>query len=198
MTDDSAAMAADNGSDKRKSRGRKVRLLSLDDLDGRTLAAQFVKDTREEIISDLVADESQLSTLERLAVENVALTAAMIRDAGVKWLQGDEIDPGTCRHADKHVQPLGCRTRLAAQGQGRDAQPDRISQNRPNDSEKPAQAINGNGESLTPANGQNRAQRVPRVGMRAMSATAGATHEGGNLNARGPGRSDAARRGARG
>jgi hypothetical protein len=76
-----------------KSRARKVRLLSLDDLDGRTHAAQFVHDTREAIIRDIAGDEAQLSTLERVAVDNAALTAAMIRDAGVKWLQGAEVDP---------------------------------------------------------------------------------------------------------
>lgn len=94
MTEDGHEVSAGSATERRsKSRARKVRLLSLDDLDGRTHAAQFVRDTREAIIRDIAGDEAQLSTLERVAVDNVALTAAMIRDAGVKWLQGEAIDP---------------------------------------------------------------------------------------------------------
>jgi len=77
---------------KRRSRAKKVRLLTLDDLDDRTRAAQVVREMRAEIIADL-GGETTLSTLERSAIDHVALTAAMIRDVGVRWLKGDEVDP---------------------------------------------------------------------------------------------------------
>ena len=72
--------------------GGKVRLLTLDDLDGRTNAAKYVRETRDEVIGDL-GGEGHLSTLERIAVDNVVLTAAMLRDAGVRWLIGQTVDP---------------------------------------------------------------------------------------------------------
>ena len=47
---------------------------------------------RDEVIGDL-GGEDHLSTLERIAVDNVVLTAAMLRDAGVRWLIGQPVDP---------------------------------------------------------------------------------------------------------
>lgn len=70
----------------------KVRLLTLEDLDGRTRAAQRVRETRAAVMDDL-GGEDRLSTLERLAADNVALVAAMIADTGARWLQGEQIDP---------------------------------------------------------------------------------------------------------
>jgi len=74
--------------------GGKVRLLTLDDLDGYTLAAEHVRDTHAEVIGDL-GGEDQLSTLEHGAVNNVTLTLAMVHDAGVRWLHGETVDRGT-------------------------------------------------------------------------------------------------------
>ena len=42
----------------------------------------------------LLGGDDQLSTLEHAAVNNAALTVAMVHDAGVRWLQGEAIDPG--------------------------------------------------------------------------------------------------------
>lgn len=70
----------------------KVRLLTLEDLDGRTRAAQQVRETRAAVMDDL-GGEDRLSTLERLAADNVALVAAMIADTGARWLQGEQLDP---------------------------------------------------------------------------------------------------------
>ncbi|GEC15266.1 hypothetical protein [Nitrobacter winogradskyi] len=70
----------------------KVRLLTLEDLDGRTRAAQQVRETRAAVMEDL-GGEDRLSTLERLAADNVALVAAMIADTGARWLQGEQLDP---------------------------------------------------------------------------------------------------------
>lgn len=91
---DSAEIAAGSTSEAAPKRGGKVRLLTLDDLDGRTRAAQQVRDTRAEVIADL-GGEDHLSTLEHAAVNNAALTVAMVHDAGVRWLQGESIDPGS-------------------------------------------------------------------------------------------------------
>lgn len=85
-----AGKPADGG---RKDAG-KVRLLTLDDLDGRSRAAQFVRDTRQDVVADMGGVE-QLSTLERIAVDNAVLTAAILKDAGIRWLKGEPIDPGT-------------------------------------------------------------------------------------------------------
>lgn len=95
MTIEAIEIDAESRADASTKRNGKARLLSLNDLDGRTAAAQFVRDTCASIISDIAGEESELSTLERTAVENVALTAAMIRDAGVRWLKGEPMDPAT-------------------------------------------------------------------------------------------------------
>jgi len=69
----------------------KVRLLTLADLDGRTRAAQQVRETRQAIAADC-GGEDQLSTLERIAVDNVALLDALTKDAAARWLNGEELD----------------------------------------------------------------------------------------------------------
>lgn len=69
----------------------KVRLLTLDDLDGRTRAAQQVRDTRQAIFNDC-GGEDGLSTLERIAVDNCALLDALTKDAAARWLGGEELD----------------------------------------------------------------------------------------------------------
>lgn len=91
MLADAPQLDAGSAADTSAKRGGKVRLLTLEDLDGRTKAAQYVRETRSEVVADL-GGEDGLSTLERVAVDNVVLTAAMLRDAGVRWLQGEQID----------------------------------------------------------------------------------------------------------
>lgn len=73
-------------------KGGKMRLLTLDDLDGRTRAAQHVMAARLDIFSDLGGEE-RLSTLERAAVNHVSMLDAMVKDAAARWLQGEAIDP---------------------------------------------------------------------------------------------------------
>jgi hypothetical protein len=77
-----------------EKRGGKVRLLTLSDLDGRTRAAQYARDTQAAICSDL-GGEARLSTLQRMAVESVTLTAAMLRDLHARYLQGDDVEVAT-------------------------------------------------------------------------------------------------------
>lgn len=88
---DAAEMIPEKGDDLLPKRGGKVRLLTLDDLDGRTRAAQIVRETRQEVTADL-GGADQLSALERGAIDNVSLLDAMIKDAGARWLTGEPID----------------------------------------------------------------------------------------------------------
>ena len=69
----------------------KARLLSLDELDGRTLVARYVRQTRAEVLADLGGEEN-LSTLERVLVDSVVMAAAMLRDKGARWMTGEEVD----------------------------------------------------------------------------------------------------------
>ena len=83
------ASRAAKGSDTRP--GRKVQLLTLADLDGRTRAAAIVRETQAAICSDL-GGEARLSTLQRMAVANVALTAAMLTDLHARYLRGEAVE----------------------------------------------------------------------------------------------------------
>ena len=71
--------------------GGKSRLLTLDDLDGRTRAAQHVKESRIEVATDL-GGLDRLSALERAAVDHVSLLDAMVKDASARWLQGEPVE----------------------------------------------------------------------------------------------------------
>lgn len=90
MSADAIEMPAGKNADASAKRG-KERLLTLEDLDGRTRAFQHVQSTRKEVVADL-GGEDQLSTLERAAVDHVSLLDAMTKDAGARWLKGDPID----------------------------------------------------------------------------------------------------------
>ena len=68
---------------------QKARLLTLDALDQRTIAAKQVKDTISTIESDLGGD---LSTAERQIVQRAAITGAVLEDMAAKWLTGGEFD----------------------------------------------------------------------------------------------------------
>lgn len=70
----------------------KVRLLTLADLDGRTLAARRAKDVVAAIESDLGGGE-QLSEAERQLVRRAGVLAVMAESAEASWLAGGEIDP---------------------------------------------------------------------------------------------------------
>ncbi len=91
MTAEAATIETERPIDTGGKQGGKTRLLTLDDLDGRTRAAQHVKDTRLEVIADLGGDD-RLSSLERAAVDHVSLLDAMTKDAGARWLMGEPID----------------------------------------------------------------------------------------------------------
>ena len=71
-------------------RHSKVRLVSMAQIDRRTKAAQIALETKDAIIADLGGVE-RLSTLERLMAENAAVSAAILRDAHVRWLRGEPV-----------------------------------------------------------------------------------------------------------
>lgn len=75
------------------SAASKVRLLTMSDLDRRTAASKHALATKDAITADL-GGEDQLSTLERLQVENAALDAAVLRDMQARWLMGQDISLG--------------------------------------------------------------------------------------------------------
>jgi hypothetical protein len=85
MTSDSTAKPK-----KRWGQAKKVRLLTFDALDQRTAGYQYAQDTRDAIFGDL-GGADQLSTLERLQVENASLSAAILRDMQVRWLKGENV-----------------------------------------------------------------------------------------------------------
>ena len=72
--------------------GAKVRLLSLDDVDGRTVAYRRCVDLISHIERDL-GGVRQLSTAQQQLVRHAALTATMLEDLGSRWLA--PIDPTT-------------------------------------------------------------------------------------------------------
>jgi len=71
-------------------RAPKARLVSLDQIDRRTKAAQLALEAKEAIIADLGGID-QLSTLERLACEHAALASAVVADSYTRWLKGEQI-----------------------------------------------------------------------------------------------------------
>lgn len=72
----------------------KAKLMTLDDMDGRTRAAQAVKATIDSLAADLGGEES-LSTAEMAIIRRAAVCGAMAESIAVQWLTGEAVDPGT-------------------------------------------------------------------------------------------------------
>ncbi len=68
-----------------------VRLLSLDQLDGRTAAAKAVRAFIATLENDL-GGADRLSVGEREIVTRAALASAMLEDMEAKWLAGGSLD----------------------------------------------------------------------------------------------------------
>jgi hypothetical protein len=75
-----------------KANGNKTRLLTLDDLDKRTRAAQRTFDLTDKLLAERGGAEST-GELRKAITRGVALLTAMIEDAGARWLSGEPIDP---------------------------------------------------------------------------------------------------------
>jgi hypothetical protein len=95
--------------------GGKVRLLTLGDLDRRTVAARKV----EELISDIQSDlggREELSTLQVQLVQRAAVLGAILEDMETRWLKGEPMDAtaySTVINAQKRLAELLGIKRLA-------------------------------------------------------------------------------------
>lgn len=69
----------------------KVQLLSLGDLDGRTLAARQARQLIDDLESDL-GGRDRLSAAERELIQRAALSGAMLQDLETRYLMGKGID----------------------------------------------------------------------------------------------------------
>ena len=69
----------------------KARLLTLNSLDQRTVAAKQARDTISAIEADLGGAEN-ITTAKRQIIESAAVTSAMVADLGSRWLAGEQID----------------------------------------------------------------------------------------------------------
>jgi hypothetical protein len=77
------------GRDAPRTRWGRVRLRSLESLDGRTAAARIARDTVRALARDLGDD---LTTSQRLLAEHAALSAVMLQDLEAAWLSGKAIN----------------------------------------------------------------------------------------------------------
>src|SRR5258708_20078506 len=93
MQPDAADKNAESAAEAPKS-GAKVRLLSLEDVDGRTVAYRRCVDLISHIERDL-GGARQLSTAQQQLVRHAALTATMLEDFGPRWLPTQPIVPPT-------------------------------------------------------------------------------------------------------
>jgi len=95
----------------------KVQLKTLEDLDGRTGAAQKATRMRDAILADLGGAEN-LSTLEQRQALHAALDAAILEDMHTRWLAGQQVS------ITEMVTVSNCFNRTAAAlGVGRRAKP---------------------------------------------------------------------------
>jgi hypothetical protein len=91
------AAPATNGADRttaghRPGTGPKSRLLTLDDLDRRTKAAQRAFDLHDRLVAERGGAES-MSVLRYSMTRSVAVLSAMVEDMQVKWLRGERVEP---------------------------------------------------------------------------------------------------------
>jgi hypothetical protein len=86
-------MEHESDRDVPRTRGGKVRLRSLDDLDCRTSAARRARDLVSGLEADLGGTEA-LSTGQREIIKRAAMSGAVCEDLECKWLEGQKIDIG--------------------------------------------------------------------------------------------------------
>jgi hypothetical protein len=71
-----------------------MRLLTLDDLDGRTRAAQRTLELSDRLLIERGGIEST-GELRKAITRGVALLTTMIEDAATRWLSGEAVDPAS-------------------------------------------------------------------------------------------------------
>jgi hypothetical protein len=75
----------------RRNSHRKVKLISRDELDGRTSAAKHFDAVVLGIVADL-GGEDRLSTMQKWLIESFAGVALIVADANARLLLGEEVD----------------------------------------------------------------------------------------------------------
>lgn len=76
------------------TRPLKTKLATLDQLDGRTIAAKQARALMADIESDL-GGRDELSTAELQLIQRAAITGAILEDVEAAWLAGGQIDAAT-------------------------------------------------------------------------------------------------------
>ena len=101
MQPDSSMLEPVKEPDAAPKGGGKTRLLSLADIDRRTVAYRKTNDLINSIEGDL-GGADRLSTAERQIIQRAALTGALLEDLEAKWLAGEE----QCAHraAVRHLR----------------------------------------------------------------------------------------------
>lgn len=95
LSEDTGELRAGSAAEApKRDRRPKFRLLTLEDLDRRTRAAQFARETRDNICSD-IGGADRLSTLQCVLADSAAVMTAMLADLKIRWLQGENVDVGT-------------------------------------------------------------------------------------------------------
>jgi hypothetical protein len=79
-----------DGAAKPPEKGPKARLVSIDQLDRRSKAAQLALKAKNDILADL-GGESELSTIERLLCDHASLASPVVADGYARWLAGEQI-----------------------------------------------------------------------------------------------------------
>ena len=74
--------------------GRKLRLLTLDDLDGRTRARQRAEELRERLMAER-GGADRLDVMRTTHASTWALLTSMIEDQMARFLLGDPVEPAT-------------------------------------------------------------------------------------------------------
>ncbi len=85
--------------------GGKVRLLTFQDLDNRTLAARRVRETEQAIAEDL-GGAARLSEGQRQLARRVAILGSILESVEVLWATGQEFDLG------QYLATVNCYRRL--------------------------------------------------------------------------------------
>ncbi len=89
-----SASAAAVDAESRTEGGRKLRLLTLEDLDGRTRARQRADQLRERLMAER-GGADRLDIMRTTHASTWALLTSMIEDQMARFLLGDPVEPAT-------------------------------------------------------------------------------------------------------
>lgn len=160
MRADAVAIGATHGGNA----GRKVRLLSLDDLDGRTRARQRAEELRERLMVERGGPD-RLDVMRTTHASTWAILSTMIEDQMARFLMGDPVEPAAV------ATLINARRRegeVLGEPAPRDVTPsiDRFVESIANAKAAAAPGVAagesaGHGAAVTPANTQNESTGLP-------------------------------------